>query len=241
MRILFIALFALVLSTSQSQVLISLLLGDKLNSDGLEFGLDGGLNWTNLDGTEGKFKRNFNLGFYFDVKFPNRNWMVHTGVIVKSNMGAKDLDVYSIGDPDIDTVFIGGSVERRLSYFNVPVMIKYMTKPRIYFEGGFMVGLNHGVIDLFKQKTFNEDDTQFANDVQNDFSWFDAGLMGGVGFKFRKSMGMYLGLRYYHGIYDITFGDRFPDQRNQSIYLAIGVPIGAGKAAEKKSEAQSEE
>ena len=29
----------------QSQVLISLLLGDKLNTGGLEFGLEGGINW----------------------------------------------------------------------------------------------------------------------------------------------------------------------------------------------------
>jgi len=39
-------------SAAQSQVLITLLLGDKLNSDGLEFGLEGGLNWANVSGLE---------------------------------------------------------------------------------------------------------------------------------------------------------------------------------------------
>lgn len=33
---------------SNGQVLISLLLGDKLNSGKLEFGLDGGVNWSNI-------------------------------------------------------------------------------------------------------------------------------------------------------------------------------------------------
>ena len=37
-------------TTAHSQVLISLLLGDKLNSDKIEFGLDGGLNWLKIFG-----------------------------------------------------------------------------------------------------------------------------------------------------------------------------------------------
>jgi len=48
----------------QSQVLISILLGDKLNSKGLEFGLVGGLNWTNISGLDTKdYARKWNLGF----------------------------------------------------------------------------------------------------------------------------------------------------------------------------------
>ena len=33
---------------AQSQILLSLLFGDKLNSDGLEFGLEGGFNWASF-------------------------------------------------------------------------------------------------------------------------------------------------------------------------------------------------
>jgi hypothetical protein len=42
----------LVFSTQcgNSQVIISLLLGDKLNTGTLEFGLEGGLNWSSLEG-----------------------------------------------------------------------------------------------------------------------------------------------------------------------------------------------
>ena len=38
----------------QSQVLISLLLGEKLNTGAIEFGLEGGINWTQISGLETK-------------------------------------------------------------------------------------------------------------------------------------------------------------------------------------------
>ena len=78
----YILIIAIVLAgiTSQSQVLITLLLGDKLNSDGLEFGLEGGMNWTNISGMEtNKFARKWNLGFYFDIRLKNQ-WYLYTGV-----------------------------------------------------------------------------------------------------------------------------------------------------------------
>src|SRR5215203_6686209 len=99
----------LFVNAARTQVLISILLGDKLNSGKIEFGLDGGANWStikNLDGA--KSLRTFNLGFYFDFKLKNPSWMLNTGVIVKSTMGADELPVYSLGNPDLDNSFNGG-------------------------------------------------------------------------------------------------------------------------------------
>src|SRR5688572_5957460 len=111
---------------SQGQVLISLLLGDKLNSGQVEFGLDGGVGFVDIHGVSpSSSNATFNLGFYFDIKLKKPSWMVHTGVMVKSAMGAEDLSVYPLNDPDLDNVFAGGSVTRKLNYFNVPFAIKY--------------------------------------------------------------------------------------------------------------------
>src|SRR6476619_7674549 len=102
----------------QSQVIISLIFGDKLNSDKIEFGLDGGLNWTTLHGLpNANSMLGFNLGFYFDFKLKDPNWMVNTGVIVKSPMGAEGLPVYSLDDAGLDSAFSGGTVKRKIRYF----------------------------------------------------------------------------------------------------------------------------
>ena len=66
-----ILLFAFLLTayTANSQVLISLLFGDALNSPNVEFGLDGGVNFGNIANLESsKSLAMFNLGFYFDIK-----------------------------------------------------------------------------------------------------------------------------------------------------------------------------
>ena len=54
--------------SAQSQVLITLLFGDKLNTPELEFGLEGGVMWSKISEMDSqKYLVNWNLGFYFDI------------------------------------------------------------------------------------------------------------------------------------------------------------------------------
>ena len=54
---------------AKSQVLLSLIFGDKLNSDVLEFGLEGGTHFSNISNIEkDKALTVFSLGFYFDIR-----------------------------------------------------------------------------------------------------------------------------------------------------------------------------
>lgn len=86
----------LVANKAESQVLISLLFGDDLNTGKIEFGLDGGWTLSDQNGlVDSKMLSTYNLGFYFDFKLEN-SWILHTGVLVKSTMGAKDMPVYSL-------------------------------------------------------------------------------------------------------------------------------------------------
>lgn len=222
-------------------MLISLLLGDKLNSDALEFGLDGGMNFVNLSGSEGDFNRKWNLGFYFDIKLKNPKLMVHTGVIVKSTMGATKLDVYLLDDPELDLVFASGYVERELGYFSVPVMLKYVFPFKGYLEGGCMVGLRNKAKDVFITSSFDDDDTRFTNDIRENTNLFDLGLIGGLGYKFKAATSMYLGARYYHGLSNVAKDNSVSKLNNQSVYLVVGIPIGAGKAAKKEAEKEAGE
>ena len=67
LKLLTVAIIIIISScrTASSQVLISLIFGDKLNSGGIEFGLDGGINFSNMSNTEGNMAPNWNLGFFF--------------------------------------------------------------------------------------------------------------------------------------------------------------------------------
>ncbi len=225
--------------TARSQVLISILLGDKLNSDKLEFGLDGGINISTIQGNDDAdpFVA-FNLGFYFDLKVfkKNPNWMINTGVIVKSTHGAKGLPLYSLNDAALDSSFAGGSIKRRISYFNVPIEMKYLFKNKIYAKGGIMLGLKYDAQDEFTNTVKEDDDLKYILENKKKYHPIDAGVVAGIGYRLMGGNGMNIGVQGYLGLVDITIDDSGPNEYNSGLYITVGIPIGKSKAMEKKTE-----
>ena len=233
---LLIFVFVLLGNAANSQVIVSLLLGDVLNSGKVEFGLDGGLNLSTISGVDhGNYSSDFNLGFYFDIKTKNPSWLFHTGVIVKSAMGIDNLPVYSLNNEALDNAFIGGSVDRKLKYFNVPFMMKYKLSKSFYIEGGTMLGLRTKCFDTFKNRVRESDDLTYKLEISGNYHRIDAGIITGIGYRLMGGNGMNLGVRYYLGLVDITVDDLSPDQFNRSIYFVVGITIGAGKAKAKQN------
>jgi hypothetical protein len=238
----FILIFSLLIiaQSAQSQILISLLFGDKLNSPRIEFGLEGGVNFSSISNLEGADSRaNFNLGFYFDYKLHNPSWMLSTGVIVKSTMGANGLALYPLNDANLDASFAGGTVDRKIKYFNVPIMIKYKINQNIYVKAGPQLGLLSKAYDEFKNEYQGEDLT-YKNNIRDQLHVIDAGLALGAGYRLLKGQGMNLGVNYYYGLVSINKGDASPKQYNRSFYITAGIPIGKGKAAKKAAEKENE-
>jgi len=217
-----------------AQVLISILLGDKLNSGKVEFGLAGGVNWSTIKNLEGaKSLIGFNLGFYFDIKLKNPSWMLNTGVIVKSPMGAEDLPLYSLNDSHLDSAFAGGSVTRKIRYFNVPVFMKYTFKNHFFAKGGIQLGLRNKAFDEFTNSVSDDDDLKHKIKIKDEFHPIDAGLALGFGYRLMKGNGMNLDIQYYHGFIDITIDDSTPNQFNRVFYLTAGIPIGKNPKKDK--------
>ena len=233
--ILIISLFFISI-TSQSQVLITLLLGDKLNSDGLEFGLVGGGNWSTISGFETKKSLStFNLGFYFDIRIKNQ-WSLYTGVLVKSNLGVNDftLNDLSVLDADIykniDSIDVVGTYSQHMNYFLVPILLRYKFKNHIYIEGGTQLGL------MYKSWVeFNADidgrDGILKEYNREDLNKIDAGAMIGIGYKLMKGTGWTMGVKYYYGFVDVY--KHISNTKNSSLFLELCIPIGAGEKPNK--------
>ena len=220
----------------RSQVVISLIFGDELNSDKVRFGLDGGVNFSNLTGTErSEFLESFNLGLYFDIQLKeNSNWYVHTGALLKSEMGARGVGVYPLNEPYLDSVFIDGSIERTLKYIHIPALVRYKFTNHLFFEIGPMLGILTKASDVFYNEVKYEEDLSFTNKVYDQYKWFDAGLMAGIGYHLLKGTGVNFGIRYSQGLMDVIKDNSSDPSRNQSIYLFVSIPIGAGEKAQAK-------
>jgi hypothetical protein len=141
-------------------------------------------------------------------------------------MGSKDVPIYDIGNPDLNAAFVGGSVDRRLSYFNVPILIKRQFENRFYIEAGPMLGLMTQSIDKFTNNVNFEEDLTYKVKVRNQYHPLDAGILIGLGSRLIKGKGMNIGIRYYYGLVDILIDDSKPNQFNRSLYFTVGIPIG---------------
>lgn len=244
-----LVLFLLLLSSStmKSQVLISLLFGDALNTPNIEFGLVGGDNISYFtDVPDSRAMGNFNIGFYFHILLKENSYL-STGVLVKSNVGATGMPTYSIGDAAFDSIYASGNLTTKINYFYVPILFQQrFHNNRWYLEGGFQVGLRNKVYDIFDQYAFDGDLT-YTTDVRDDYRRFDAGLMGGAGYKFKKEIkSIAVGVNYYYGLVNVSkVSDR--SVKNAAAYLYIKIPIGANaektaaKAAAKKEKKAAKE
>jgi hypothetical protein len=221
----------------QSQVVLALLFGDKLNSPGLKFGLDGGINFSSLTNiSSAKFTPGFNLGLYFDILLKqNSNWYIHAGLLLKSPMGGDGLDPYSLNNPGLDTMFLAGHVKRQLRYINAQILVRYKFKNQLFLEIGPVLGVLVEATDVFYNTVNEKNDISYKNNIYKQCNWFDVGGMGGIGYHFMKGTGINLGLRYYYGFVNILANSYSNPGQNNSLYVYISIPIGAGEKSKAKN------
>jgi hypothetical protein len=229
---LFIVLFIGI--SVQSQVLLSVIFGDKLNSDGLEFGLEGGFNFSDISGLDADKRLSaFNLGFYFDIRLKNQ-WNLYTGVLVKAKLGDNKLSAEDLAFLEITpNTEQNGSYSQVINYFVVPALLKYNFKNRMYIETGPQFGLMYKSWVEFESSNDNKDikTKDFNKDKLNRL---DAGITFGTGYKLMPESGMTLGIKYYYGFTNVYKG--VSGTNNSSLFLKCNIPIGASKKKEIKYE-----
>lgn len=245
------SIIILILLTSaqiaQGQILLSLIFGDKLNSGKVEFGMNGGLNFSYLRGiAESKAQNNWELGFYFDILLKEKSpWYLSTGVYIKSTVGGTNVPLNYPGNRAIDStlykdfVDFNGTVEKQFNTFYVPFNLRYLSKSGVFIEGGFQAGLVFKTHDIYTADINGYDLLYDAKKGVKDnglYKWFDGGVDGGIGYKFRKGMGMKIGVWYYVGLTNIYKNDLGYKAYNSSLYVLATIPIGKKKAERHRAE-----
>ena len=215
--------------TVQSQVLIALLLGDKLNSGNIEFGLDGGYSFSDISGLDASKKLSeFNLGFYFDIKM-KKNWYLNTGVLVKSTLGVDEL---SMNDLEIlnATIYkdqngniLEGTYSQKMNSFLIPALAKYRFKNNVYAEAGLQFSWMYKSWIQFDSNI--EGNTARIKEKNKDITnWFDMGVVAGAGYRLLNGYGWTLGARYYYGFMDV-YTD-ISGTKNSALFLKLNIPFG---------------
>jgi hypothetical protein len=231
-----VLLFAI--NTANSQVLLSLLFGDKLNSPDLEFGLEGGLNWPAISGLDASSRfTTFNIGFYFDFKVKEK-FHVYTGVLVKSKLGVNnlsesDLQAAGVDYLNEDGVYVDsdGSYSQKINYFLVPVFARYMITENIFVEAGPEFGLRYKAWVEYDNDS-KEVETTIKQYNKNSINPIEAGVGAGAGYKLNKIGGMSFAVKYFQGFVNVYKGNS--STKNNSLFVALTLPIGVKKSMKER-------
>lgn len=237
-KTLVIILFLALISPLKSQVLMTVLFGDKLNSDGIEFGLVGGVNWAQISNMESQnYALKWNLGYYFDIRLKN-SFSLYTGLLVKSNFGTaklsdKDLAFLNASiyqDNSDEENRLDGDYSQKMNVFMLPVLAKYKFKNHFHVVAGPQFSLMYKAWIEFnsdiegREMTMKEFNTDQIHRI-------DAGLLAGIGYRLMKGTGWTLEAKYYQGFLSV-YKNR-SSTNNQSFFIELNIPIGAGNKKEK--------
>lgn len=229
-----ISIVLLLPAAANAQVLITLLFGDALNTEKIEFGLAGGMNRSYiLDIEESKGVNFFNLGFYFHINMMQNSYL-STGVQIKSNVGATGMETYPIGNTEFDAVYQDGTMSKKINTFYVPILFQQrFNDNRWYIEAGPQLGLIFKPKDIFDVDV-DGGESSYELVVKDNYKHIDAGFYGGVGYKFKKEIkSISAGIGYYYGLVNVS---TVPDLKikNSSIYFYARIPIEPKKKDKPK-------
>lgn len=186
-------------------------------STGAEFGVKGGVNFSNLyteDVDDNNVLTSFNAGFY--AKLPITESVAIQPEFLYSRKGAEL--VY-------DNAFAQGTAKFKLNYIEVPVLLKVNIIKNFNIHAGPYFAY---LIDAQVTNESSNANFDFEQNYDNDdFNKFDAGLSAGFGFDF-DNLG--IGFRYNYGLTTVGKERTFagvtyttPDGKNSnlSLYMAL--------------------
>lgn len=232
-KILLIISFITLSFSANSQVLISILLGDKLNSDGLEFGLETGFNYSQISKLESSCSlSSWNIGFYFDIRMKNQ-WYLYTGVLVKSKLGINELTENDLQLLNTTIYDEKGDYSQKINYFLVPAFAKYKFDNNMYVEAGPQFGLMYKAWVEYNSDVDGRE-ARIKESNKDLINRLDAGFSIGTGYTLFKGNGMTIGAKYYFGLIDV-YKD-IDGTKNSSFFIKANIPIGAGKKKDNPTE-----
>ncbi|TDQ19688.1 outer membrane protein with beta-barrel domain [Algoriphagus boseongensis] len=217
-----------------SQVLMSLIFGDKLNSEDNLFGIHLNESLNTISNFEpSQSTSSFNLGLFFSKRM-NDKWMLNLEMLAKYRRGANEIPAYSLGDENLDQLFQNTSVTREINYLSLPLSARYFLGERFFLEAGPQISLRTGAKDIFESSE-DKDILSYKKDIRDQVNRWDFGYLTGIGFMIGKDQVNTLGIRHHESWSDVLIEEP-GKQTNSQWALFVNLPIGRGKmkSAEKE-------
>ena len=215
--------------SANSQVIISLLFGEQLNSGKMEFGLITGFNASTLVGLEDpKYLTKFKLGLFLDYNF-SENWIGSFEANVKNTLGSTNILMEDALFPIQDSILeSSGKTERRIAALQVPLYMNYRFKNGFSIGAGGYLSYQHGTRDVISY-SFQNTDYTIEQSFTEHINKIDAGLVGALGYHLpnNKKGGPGLSFRFKtsYGLTNVFKADAPVSAHNLWFSFDVAIPI----------------
>jgi len=184
-----------------------------VNAQKAQFGFKGGLNVANQsfsgDGAPSpSSKVGFHVGGFVEIKVSDK--FAIQPELLYSTQGSKFNEIVNYQGTDYKA-----EVTLKLSYINIPFMLKYYAADKFSLEAGPQIGfLTTAKLAVKNQGNSNE------QDIKDIFKSTDFGLNLGVGYEFAKNFSA--GVRYNIGLTNIVKDGSGDEIKNNVFSLSLG-------------------
>lgn len=240
-------LFALVPSRADAQVLIALLLGDKVSNDTFQLGINLSFAAVGLTAVESKFRLGFSVSMYGEIRLTERLHL-QPELAMKLPGGAREMNssvpgypFTPIGEPAYDESVTNGEVSREQRYIAIPVYTKLMLGSVGLGLGpqlGILLGSNDTATSTRDGKKVN-----LEASTEDALNPVDFGISASVEYAFwpkQKMRSLRIRAKGYFGLMDTIKDNPGTPVRNWSFLLGGEIPIG-GAPDKPKDKVQAPE
>jgi len=209
--------------------LLVLIFGDKVATENFYFSLKVGVTYsmiTNVD--EGKNRVSANFGLVNNIRLTDRLYLTPE-FLPLSPRGVKDVPILTTGNPNLDDLLVNpSSTDRKLSYIDIPVLIRYHLTERWMISAGPQVSFLTGATDIYRSEPLEGVELLTELDIKEAIKPVDMGGVIEVSYLFSKPMGgkgMVIYVRYNLGFIDMLKENIGDPHRNSSFQFGAAFPF----------------
>ena len=209
--------------------LLVLIFGEKAATENFHFSLKAGVNYSIINGyDQGTNRIGGNFGLVNNIKLSERLSLTPE-FLPLSGRGIKNVPVITTGDQDLDSLLIDPtSTDRKLSYIDIPVLLKIKLCKRFSVSAGPQISYMTGATDIYKSSPINGTILTTELDIRDALNRVDVSAVVDLMFMVsepKNGKGLNIYLRFSQGFMDIVkenTGERFT---NTTIQFGAALPF----------------
>lgn len=209
--------------------LLVLIFGEKVATENFFFSLKIGANYSMITHEEeGKNRIGPNFGLVNNIRLSDRLYLTPE-FLPLSPRGIRDVPILTTGDPELDDLLVDpSSTDRKLSYIDIPLLLRYHLTDRLMISAGPQISFLTGATDIYRSEPMEDVELMTELDIKDAIKPVDVGGILDLSYLFSEPMGgkgLIVYVRYSMGFIDMLKENDGDPRRNSAFQFGAAFPF----------------